>query len=162
MCLYHTQPEADETTRQSLTSWVEAGKPLALVHAAIGAYPEWQAYRAWAGRVWNWVSSSHPYEPAELSCTPDNPLNLPWLSARLPADEIYIDLDNVAEVKDGLFVTTTTGTFPAAWQNAAQPHIGCWLPGHRGDMWQHPVLREGLSSLLTTLITVEQDLSDTR
>ncbi len=152
LCLYHTQPEADAATRQSLTGWVEGGRPLALVHAAIGAYPEWEDYRELCGRVWNWSSSSHPYEPAELTCTPDNPLNLPWLRARLPADEIYIGLDAVADVRDGLLVATAAGSFPAAWQLAARPHVGCWLPGHRGDMWRHPVLLEGLGGLLTTLV----------
>ena len=155
LCLYHTQTEANDVTRQSLLAWVRAGKPLALVHAAIGAYPKWPSYREWAGRVWNWERSSHPYEPTQLVCTPDNPLALPWLSAAIPKDEIYTDLDTVTEVKDALLMTIAKGTFPAAWQNAAHPHVGCWLPGHRLDMWRLPVLREGLAGLLGRLVAAQ-------
>jgi hypothetical protein len=104
---------------------VGQGKPLALLHAALGAYPEWKTYKRWAGHVWKWGSSSHPYEAAILQSTTDDPLALAWTEAWLPADEVYIDLEETAPVNDSLIATISKGQYPAAWTSAAYSEYCC-------------------------------------
>ena len=152
VCLYHTQAEATQETRDALTQWVEAGKPLAILHAALGAYPEWETYKQWAGRVWKWGSSSHPYEPSILQSTEADPLALGWSEAWVPADEVYISLEDTSATNDSLVVTISKGQYPAAWASAARPNIGVWMPGHRRDAWSVPALRQGLTALLLNLL----------
>jgi predicted dehydrogenase len=151
LCLYHTQVEAAQETKEALETWVKDGKPLALLHAALGAYPDWETYKQWAGRVWT-GRSSHPYEPSMLKSTEADPLSLAWSEAWLPADEVYIDLEDTAPVSEALVVTITTGQHPAAWTSVAQPQIGAWMPGHRRDAWRVPALRQGLTALLLRLL----------
>lgn len=152
LCLYHTQAEATEETRSALTKWVEQGRPLALLHAALGAYPEWDTYKKWAGRVWKWGSSSHPYEPATLQSTETDPLALGWYEAWLPADEVYIGLEDTAPTVECLTATIPQGHYPAAWKSSTYPNIVVWMPGHRKDAWRVPAIRQGLEALLLQLI----------
>jgi predicted dehydrogenase len=151
LCLYHTQAEATEETKEALTKWVEQGRPLALLHAALGAYPEWDTYKKWAGRVWKWGSSSHPYEASVLQSTEADPLSLGWREAWVPADEVYIGLEDTASVQDSLIAVISGGTYPAAWTSAVYPNVVVWMPGHRFDAWRVPALREGLTALLQSL-----------
>jgi predicted dehydrogenase len=151
LCLYHTQVEAIKETKDALETWVKDGKPLALLHAALGAYPKWEMYTQWAGRVWT-GRSSHPYEPSVLKSTEADPLSLSWSEAWLPADEVYIDLEDTAPVNEALVVTIATGQHPAAWTSVAHSNVGAWMPGHRRDAWRVPALQQGLTALLLKLL----------
>jgi UDP-N-acetyl-2-amino-2-deoxyglucuronate dehydrogenase len=152
LCIYHTQAEATQETKAALENWVKEGRPLALLHAALGAYPEWETYKKWAGRVWKWGSSSHPYEASILYSTDTDPLALGWREVWVPADEVYIDLEDTAATKDALVVTIKQGQYPAAWTSIDQPNIGVWMPGHRRDAWRVPALCQGLTALLLKLL----------
>ncbi len=152
LCLYHTQETPLGVTQKTLETWVAAKKPLALLHAALGAYPNWEDYKGWLGRYWKWGSSSHPYEATTLSVSADDPLGLGWREAWLPSDEVYIGLEASSEVIDVLTCTITQGTFPAAWLNAKHSNIACWMPGHRLDAWRVSTLRAGLAALLTRIL----------
>jgi predicted dehydrogenase/type 1 glutamine amidotransferase len=152
ICLYHTVRAADEETQRVLTDWVEAGRPLLVVHAALGAYPDWHAYQEWIGRQWAWGVSSHPYEAMDLKVTEGNPLGFGWASGWLPVDEVFIDLQTTASVVVGMTGRITTGEFPVAWFNEARPNIACWMPGHRRDSWAVPAMRQGLGEMLAGLL----------
>jgi predicted dehydrogenase len=149
LLLYHSQATADEATRQALRGWVAAGKPLLLIHAALGAYPGWEEYRQWAGRVWVWDgphASSHPYSECVLEAVAGQPW--PWRSAWLPQDEVFAQLGATNTCTDLLWAVFGDQREPAAWLNTQQPNIGVWVPGHRGDIWQLPAMRSGLLALI--------------
>lgn len=150
LLIYHTQPEPDAVTKAALEQWVSGGKPLGIIHAGLGAYPQWPEYREWCGRVWSWGGafppSEHPWEPSRLAVTGSLPLA--WREARIPTDEVFIKLAPVSDCDDLVEAEISTGRYPAAWTNRANPRIGVWVPGHREDMWSIPALREGLIALL--------------
>ncbi|MFH1497102.1 MAG: Gfo/Idh/MocA family oxidoreductase [Verrucomicrobiota bacterium] len=148
--LYHTHSEPSEQTCAALTGWVDRGRPLLLVHAALGAYPEWELYGQWCGRVWEQGRSRHPYEPSRLSAVPAS--GLPWKEAWLPKDEVFADLGERAETDDLCTAEISTGRFPVAWTSRRWPHIAGWVPGHRGDVYALPTLRNGLCTLLERII----------
>lgn len=149
LIIYHTQTTPDDATRSALTEWVGDGRPLAIIHAGLGAYPEWNEYTAWCGRVWSWDSdhpSEHPHEESRLRITA--PMSIAWREATLPRDEVFIKLRETAPCHDWAEVEISSGTFPAAWSPAGHPNIGIWVPGHRGDIWSVPAVREGMLAVL--------------
>jgi predicted dehydrogenase len=146
LVLYHTQKSPNGVTRNSLTAWVGANKPLILVHAALGAYPDWPEYGQWCGRVWDWSKSEHPHEPSVFAVC-DAQMPTAWSEAWLPRDEVFIKLGDQSDVKDLMMAQIGTRTFPAAWISRDHPRIGVWVPGHRRDIWSLPVMREGLAAL---------------
>jgi hypothetical protein len=148
LLLYHTQAEAGAETQTVLREWVARGKPLLLVHAALGAYPKWEEYTRWASRVWVWNESCHPHQEGVLRTSAEGGKVLGWEEAWLPRDEVFIKLGQRSACRDLASVQIPEGTFPAAWINQEHPNIGVWVPGHRKDMWTLPVMREGLLRLL--------------
>jgi len=152
LVLYHTHDVPSMETQKTMRAWVGAGKPLLLVHAALGAYPQWDEYTAWCGRVWDWGSSEHPHEPTTLVMTKGG-LTAGWSEAWLPRDEVFIKLGQRSVVKDLLTARISTGDFPAAWISSVNPNIGIWVPGHRRDLWSLPAMREGLAALARAIQT---------
>lgn len=144
LVFYHTQKEASEETRAALKDWVEARRPLLLVHAAIGAYSDWEDYTKWCGRVWVWKKSQHPHEESKLLGRAD----WPWSEAWLPRDEGFIKLGTTAPVIDLVDVELSDGRYPAAWISRDFANIGVWVPGHRNDLWRIPAMREGLGEMI--------------
>lgn len=148
--LYHTRPEADAETRRSLSEWVDACKPLVIVHASLGAWPNWECYQKWCGLIWEWGVSTHPYEPMTMQVAEGNPLQSSFSEAWLPKDEVFINLKPIQPVLVGLKATLENGrSYPVAWRSVKHPHIGVWMPGHRRDSWQVPAMRQGLHDLVS-------------
>ena len=144
LLLYHTQSEPSTATRSALTAWIESGKPTVFVHCAVGGYPNWDAYKQWAGRVWVWGpdGSEHPYEPCVLSPLGAGVGDL--ASAWFPLDEVFTKLASTSETEVLAEVTIFSGRHPAAWRSKRWPHITAWIPGHRREMWSLPAMRAGL------------------
>jgi predicted dehydrogenase len=153
LLLYHTQAEVSATTQAALREWVAQGKPLVLVHAALGAYPKWEEYARWAGRVWVWDKSQHPHQETVMHATTEAKKIFGWEEAWLPRDEVFIKLGDRSPCRDLISAQIPEGTFPAAWINGSLDNIGIWVPGHRRDLWTVPVMREGLLRLLETVTT---------
>jgi hypothetical protein len=151
LLLYHTQAEPSAQTQAALQEWVAQGKPLILIHAALGAYPKWEEYARWAGRVWDWNESQHPHQECFLRTTPAGGNVFGWDEAWLPRDEVFIKLGQRSACHDLVSAQISEGTFPAAWINQQHVNIGVWVPGHRKDMWAIPIMREGLIRLLQTV-----------
>jgi predicted dehydrogenase len=144
LLLYHTQAEPSSETRAALTAWVDSGKPTVFVHCAVGGYPNWEAYKQWAGRVWGWGpgGSEHPYEECTITPLGAGIGNL--ASAWIPLDEVFIKLAPTSDVEDLAEVTISSGTFPAAWRSKRWPNVTTWIPGHRRELWSVPALGHGL------------------
>jgi hypothetical protein len=142
LLLYHTHADADAGTKAALTDWVTSGKPTVFLHCAVGAYPEWDEFKQWAGKVWVWGVSEHPYEACELAAT--HPSFNAWASAWLPIDEVFIKLGDTSDVEVTAEVRISSGTYPAAWTSKKWPNVTAWIPGHRREMWSIPAVREAL------------------
>lgn len=151
--IYHTQKEADAATRDALTGWVNGDRPLLIVHAGLGAWPDWDLYASWCGLVWQWGVSSHPHEPVTLRCGHGSDAHFAFAKAWLPRDEVFIGLREVAPVEIRLTAEIDgDGTYPAAWHPVAHPSVGVWMPGHRRDCWSLPTMRKGVEGMLMSLI----------
>lgn len=154
LLIYHTQRKTTPAAKEAVTAWVNAGKPLAIVHCGIGAYADWQQYREWCGLYWVWhdevapVKSGHPHEPCVIRIK-DAALGLPWQEAWLPRDEVYTQLGQGNLVKVLATATMADGKeWPVAWQNTKMPNIAVFAPGHRYDIWQLPLMQEGLRATI--------------
>ena len=157
LLIYHTRREAPEATRRAIGAWVEAGKPLGIVHCGIGAYAEWDAFRQWMGRHWVWgdepglTASGHPHEPCPLTvCDPER-FRPGWDRAWLPRDEVYVSLHDRAPVRELVTGHIERGAQPIAWQSMERPNVGVWAAGHRKDMWRVPAMRDGLAATIRCL-----------
>ena len=146
LAIYHTQKTPSAETAAALTAWVESGKPLLIAHCAVGAYGDWPEYQKWCGRVWDWQTSKHPYEPSELRA--DASAGFPWIGAWLPKDEVFTLLSERSEVTDYCCVRISAGDHPAAWVSKRWPNIATWIPGHREDLYTLPAMRDGLRSMI--------------
>lgn len=146
LLLYHTQEEPSSETRAALTDWIESGKPTVFVHAALGGYKNWTEYHQWAGKVWIWGTSDHPYEETRLIAT--DPRFVAWKEAWLPNDEVFIKLGAKADVDVIVETTISLGTFPVAWISQSCPNVVTWVPGHRREMWSVPAMASGLVEMI--------------
>lgn len=146
LLLYHTQEEPTLETKAALTAWIESGKPTVFVHAALGGYKNWPEYHQWAGKIWVWGTSAHPYEETRLVAT--DPRFVAWKEAWLPNDEVFIKLGDMAEVDVIVETTISLGTFPVAWILKSRPNVVTWVPGHRREMWSVPAMSSGLVELI--------------
>lgn len=142
LLLYHTQAEADDATKSALTSWIAEGRPTVFLHCAVGAYPDWEEFKQWAGKVWVWGESEHPYEACEVRAKGAS--FDAWASAWLPVDEVFIKLGDTSEVEVTAGVQISSGEYPAAWVSKKWPNITAWIPGHRREMWSIPAIREAM------------------
>lgn len=150
LLIYHTRRQSTPAARAVIAAWVQAGKPLAIVHCGIGAYADWLEYKKWSGLYWVWhdedapVKSGHPHEPCTIHVQAAA-FPTPWTEAWLPRDEVYIRLGQAAEVEMLATATMADGQeWPVAWRSKAQRNVAVFAPGHRPDIWQLPVMHEGL------------------
>jgi predicted dehydrogenase len=157
LLLYHTRRAAPEETRQAITDWVEAGKPLGVMHCGIGAYSEWETFRDWLGRHWVWGDepglerSGHPHEPCPMEVLAPATFRPGWKRAWLPRDEVYVKLHERRAVEELATGHIERGAQPIAWRSLARPNVGVWAPGHRKDMWRVPAMRDGFLATVRCL-----------
>lgn len=151
--IYHTHNDPSPETRRLLTEWVDARKPLLLLHGAIGAYPKWDKYLEWCGRVWVWEgpnASFHPHE--ECLLTARTPRFGAFREAWVPNDEVYSNLGVTAPTIDLVDGKIPTGSLPVAWLSDRHPNIGYWMPAHREDLYRLPAVRSGLFEILRLIM----------
>ena len=129
-------------------AWVQAGKPILLLHGSSAAFWQWQWWRKMVG--WRWVrpndpdgidASTHPVRPFNVvRAKTGHPLAAELRELNLPTDEIYINLQQVCPAWTLLETTTDEGTFPMAHihQLPQGSLIGAFLPGHDKAVTSHP------------------------
>lgn len=157
LVLYHTHRKASAATRRWVGEWFELGKPVVVSHCGIGAWDDWPEYRRWTGLHWIWSDdqsapggsrpSTHPHAPCTITVTAPH-FTTPWRQAWIPADEVYHDLGQAGEIELLATVNCGRGDQPGAWRVVDHPNVTGWLPGHRPDIWDLPVLREGLQAAI--------------
>lgn len=149
LVLYHTQRQSSPQVRQLLSVWVAAGKPMVVTHCGIGAYSDWPQFRHWIGRYWVWHDedlppSGHPHVPCELQVVAGSDFEVPFDTAWLPRDEVYVQLGECVPIRELVTASIPDHTAFIAWQTIATPNVAVWVPGHRLEIWDLPVMRDGL------------------
>jgi hypothetical protein len=144
-----------------LRAYVEAGKPLLLLHGASAAFWHWGWWRSIVGHRWvrgedpdGVPASTHPTRPYKvdvaksrhLLCTKLRPMDL-------PNDEIYIRLEQTAPTMTLLETTTDEGTFTQCWETITpwSGRIVGFLPGHRREVVTHPDVVANVETLIDYL-----------
>lgn len=148
LVVYHTVRTATrEATRKLITAYVESGRTMLVTHCGIGAYSDWPEFRRWIGRYWVWddehlPASGHPH----LSCViePTRALNVQWAQAWLPRDEVYVGLAEAGPIEVLAHMRAEGIHAPAIWRSGTKANVVVMLPGHRGDMWDLPLMRDQL------------------
>lgn len=152
LVIYHTQNKVDETTASVLQNWVDAGKALCIIHAGLGAWPEWEAYKNWCGLSWDWEKSYHPYAPVKLTPTADGEVDFSFSEAWLPKDEVFVRLTESAPVEvDLLAEISAEEVYPAAWHLRELKNVAVWMPGHCYSSWKVPSMQNAFGATLKNL-----------
>lgn len=158
LMISHTKLQSSPGTRQHVGDWIRGGRPTVIVHCGIGAWADWQEFRQWIGRYWVWPAkrvpadaelppSRHPFVECAIQNLAPERLATGWSEGWLPADEVYHDLAEGDPI-DLLATTKIEGEAqPIAWQSRKHPHLTVWLPGHRPDLWNLEVMRDGLRAV---------------
>lgn len=147
--IYHTQAKLGAETKEVLVDWVAEGNALSIVHAGLGAWPEWDAHQKWCGLIWEWGVSTHPHSQVVIKTNEASQVPFTYTEGWLPKDEVFIKLKEMASLSIDATVETTEGeVYPAAWHNEALPNIGCWMPGHMRSSWSVPTMVQGLEAVV--------------
>jgi hypothetical protein len=156
------QPAPSAAAERAVRAYVEAGKPLLLLHGSSAAFWEWDWWRTLVGL--RWVRSGDP-DGGEPSTHPGRPYRVDVSKCRHPLcramrpmdlgeDEIYTRLEQVAPVTVLMETTTLEGTFAQCWENATpwNGRVIGFLPGHRKEIVQNPALVENVARLIEALL----------
>lgn len=154
-------PLPDERAELQVRRWVEAGRPLLLLHGSSAAFWHWPWWRELVG--WRWVRpndpdgidpSTHPVRPYRLvPAKTRHPLAQRLSAMDIACDEIYINLEQVCPTWTIMETTTEEGTFPmvhahhSPWGGA----ILGFLPGHAPQVTGDPELHQRLRCCLDWL-----------
>ena len=155
------EPPGTEVEEQ-VKAWVDAGKPILLLHGSSAAFWHWPWWRSLVG--WRWVrpndpagipQSTHPKRPYNLQIAKTtHPLAQNLRAIELPWDEIYINLEQVCPSWTLMETTTDEGTFPMAHlhQLPSGSHIAAFIPGHELEVTQHPDIHYNISTIANWLL----------
>lgn len=151
ICGSRGSPEAKPEMEVNVKNFVDAGKPILLLHGASSAFSQWKWWRELVGLRWvrkddpdGLPPSTHPKVSYEVKrCAADHPLSeavVPFSSA---TDEFYINMASTAPI---------TPLLEASWEDRV--HVQCYvreskaggriagfIPGHAQTVVQsEPVL----------------------
>lgn len=142
--------------------YLEAGKPLLLIHAGSAAFWHWPWWREVVGLRWvrnndpfQIAPSVHPTAPYRVDlCKCRHPL-LPHLRPMdLPSDEIYIQLEQTAPAVFLMQTTIDQGTFPQCHENRSPwgGRVIGLLPGHSAEVVRHPDYLANVRAIIARLL----------
>jgi hypothetical protein len=145
-----------------LRAYLEAGRPLLLLHGASAAFPRWAWWREIVGLRWvrpgdpdGFSPSTHPVRPYAVTVSKTrHPLAAQLVPFSLPEDEIYIELEQTAAVSVLLETRIDEGTFPQAYL-ARTRHGGLlagFIPGHAPAAFNVPELVADVRTLIRHLL----------
>lgn len=157
------QPAPTAAAEQAMRAYVEAGKPLLLLHGSSAAFWEWDWWRTMVGLRWvrpgdpdGVPASTHPVRPFQVVVSKcRHPLCKRLKPMDLPKDEIYTRLEQVCPVTVLMETDTDEGTFPQCWENVTPwgGRIIGFLPGHCKEAVQTPALVENVATLIEDLLS---------
>lgn len=139
-------PHPGEEIERPLKAYLEAGRPLLLIHGGSAAFAKWAWWREIVGLRWvrpndpdGFAPSTHPVRPYDITLSKTrHPLAKKLQPISLPTDEIYINLEQTAPVNILMETHTEEGTFPQAYitRSPWDGLIGGFIPGHSSDAFE--------------------------
>ncbi|MEM9417801.1 MAG: ThuA domain-containing protein [Planctomycetota bacterium] len=157
LVIYHNKRRSNPQVRKLLSEWVEAGRPMVVVHAGLGAYSDWPEFRAWIGRYWVWSDedgkpypkSKHPIVSCTLSVVPDSGFEADIDGQTLPVDELFTSLAEVSPTEDWVTAESPKGHQAVmAWGSKETPNITMMNPGHNRVIWDEPAMHAMLKEVI--------------
>ena len=156
------QPAPGAAAERAVRAYVEAGKPLLLLHGSSAAFWEWDWWRTMVGLRWvrpndpdGVEPSTHPVRPYLVSFSKcRHPLCKRLKPMDLPKDEIYTRLEQVGPVTVLMETDTDEGTFPQCWENTTPwgGRVLGFLSGHYPEAVRTPALVENVATLIEDLL----------
>lgn len=142
-------------------AYLQAGKPLLLLHGSSAAFWHKDWWRPNVGLRWvrnndpdGVAASWHPVRPFRVERSKTrHPLAARLEPVDLPTDEIYIELEQVSPIWTLLQVKTEEGTYPQAYLSQTQwgGAVACYLPGHNPDVVALPANMHNVRELIAHL-----------
>lgn len=151
----------------AVKGWVEARRPILLIHGASAAFHAWDWWRAMVGLRWvrgndpdGFAPSTHPVRPYAVRVAKTrHPLAEKLRDFDLPKDEIYIDLEQTCPVSVLMETTTAEGTYPQAYVCATPwgGTLGGFIPGHAPVAFTNLALIENVAAMVDHLTAGSPD-----
>ena len=156
--LPHPGPGAEKAVRQ----WCEKGGNILMLHGSSAAFWQWEWWRNIVG--FRWVRPNDP-DGVEHSTHPNKPYRLTVSKTRhvltksleeieLPADEIYINMEQVCPAMILMETHIEEGTFPQCTE-AVSPWGGKlvnFIPGHAPEVTSNPKLIRNVETIIDYLL----------
>ena len=147
---------------QAVKHYLERGGSLLLLHGASAAFWHWDWWRQLVGYRWvrgndpdGVAASWHPTRPYRVEIAKSrHPLCQKLEAMDLPADEIYVSLEQVCPAITILETKTDEGTFPQCWENATPwgGRVIGFLPGHCKEVAGGKAVAANVSVLIRDLL----------
>jgi hypothetical protein len=156
-------PPPSAVAEQLVKAYLQAGKPMFLLHGSSAAFWQCAWWRSLVGFRWvrkddpdGFAPSSHPIRPYLVEVAKSrHPLCQHLQDVAQPADEIYINLEQSCPATTLMTTTTEEGTFPMAYETITPwgGKIVSYLPGHAPTAVRHPGNIANCRSIIEYLIT---------
>lgn len=145
--------------------WLKAGKPLLLLHGASAAFWHWDWWRPLVGHRWvrkndpdGAPPSTHPVRPYRVTVQRGrHPLCERLVDLDLPADEIYIDLEQTCQTWQLMTTATDEGAYVQchAHVTAHGGEVIGFLPGHAPAVTTDERVHRAIRTLAHHLLGLE-------
>lgn len=151
-------PHPGSEIEKPLRAYLEAGRPLLLLHGASAAFHLWEWWRAIVGLRWvrgddpdGFPASTHPVRPYCVTPTRTrHPLASQLQPFDLTEDEIYIQLEQTCPLIPLMETRIDEGTFPQAYiaESPFGGPIAGFIPGHDPVAFESPELVGNIRTLI--------------
>ena len=155
------QPMPGAGAEKAVRAYCERGGGLLLLHGSSAAFWHWDWWRGMVGFRWvrpddpdGAAPSSHPVVPCTVEVAKTrHPLASRLRRFELPADEVYIDLEQVSPVTVLMETTVNGHTYPQAYLSETLwgGRIAAFLPGHRPECTRNRDLIANVTELVQWL-----------
>lgn len=155
------QPHPGNNSEQKVRSYLEHGGNVLLLHGSSAAFWRWEWWRKIVGLRWvrpgdpdQTAPSTHPVKPYTVTVSKTrHPLIAELEIMKLPADEIYINLENTSPCMNLLETKIEEGTFVQCCETIS-PWGGkliSFIPGHTPAVTSSPAVIKNIVKIINYL-----------
>ena len=155
-------PAPSPVAEQRVRDYLQAGKPVFLLHGSSAAFWQCAWWRSIVGLRWvrkndpdGFTPSSHPVRPYLVEVAKSrHPLCQKLQAVPQPTDEIYVGLEQSCPTINLMTTTIEEGTFPMSYETITPwgGKIVTYLPGHAPEAVRHPGNVANCRSIIKYLI----------